>query len=39
MIMIGTDTRATATMQAAWMMRWMSWIGKKGNDYKKEAFI
>jgi hypothetical protein len=39
MITIGTDTSRTAIMQTAWMTRWMSWIGKKGNDYKKEAFI
>jgi hypothetical protein len=29
MITIGTDTRLTTTMQMAWMMRWMSWIGEK----------
>jgi hypothetical protein len=27
-IMIGTDIKKTEAMQMAWMMRWMSWIGR-----------
>jgi hypothetical protein len=34
MITIGTDTSRIAIMQMAWMMRWMSWIGKSFRTLK-----